>query len=225
MGEESTMTYAQLHAEVCRAANWLTACGVSKGDDVTLYMPMVPELPIAMLACARIGAVHSVVFAGFSADALASRILDSTPAVVVTASAVRRGAKPIGLKSIVDAACAKAAAEGHAVATVGVLDKPEAMARADTPMTPGRDVWWDEAVGAQSPDCAVTWVGSEDPLFKLYTSGSTGKPKGVLHMTAGYMVGTATTFKYTFDYKVSESGGVERWEEGRGASLFFNPHF
>ena len=202
-GTDSTMTYAQLHAAVGRAANWLRSAGVKKGDDVTLYMPMVPELPVAMLACARIGAVHSVVFAGFSADALAARIADSKSAVVITAAAVRRGAKPIPLKSVVDAACAKCAADGgHAVASVLVLDKPEAMPRSAVPMQAGRDAWWDEAMVGQSADAAVEWVGAEDPLFKLYTSGSTGKPKGVVHTTAGYMVGTATTFKAVFDYRV-----------------------
>lgn len=183
-----------------RIANWLRSCGVGKGDDVTLYMPMVPELPAAMLACARVGAVHSVVFGGFSADALAARIADSRSKVVLTASAVRRGAKPIPLKTVVDAAvakCAKGLPEPHRVERVLVLDKPEAAARADIPMVTEaegeggrRDEWWQDALAQQPADdsAPIEWVEAEHPLFKLYTSGSTGKPKGVIHSTAGYMV-------------------------------------
>lgn len=191
-----------------RVANWLRSCGVGKGDDVTLYMPMVPELPAAMLACARVGAVHSVVFGGFSADALAARISDSKSKVVLTASAVRRGAKPIPLKTVVDAAVAKCAkgAEPHRVERVLVLDKPEAAARADIPMATaeggdGRiDEWWQDAVAQQPADdtAPIEWVEAEHPLFKLYTSGSTGKPKGVIHSTAGYMVSLFFFFLLTF---------------------------
>ena len=165
---------------------------------------MVPELPAAMLACARIGAVHSVVFGGFSADALAARIADSKSKVVLTASAVRRGAKPIPLKTVVDAAVAKCAkgAEPHRVERVLVLDKPEAAARADIPMaTEGdRDQWWQDALAQQPADdsAPIEWVEAEHPLFKLYTSGSTGKPKGVIHSTAGYMVRSFFFFFLTF---------------------------
>jgi len=165
-------------------------------------MPMVPELPAAMLACARLGAVHSVVFGGFSADALAARLADSKSRVVLTASAVRRGAKTIPLKSVVDSAIKKCAsmAGGHGIERVLVLDKPEAAARADIPFVEGRDEWWHDALSKQSADPStspIEWVDAEHPLFKLYTSGSTGKPKGVIHSTAGYMVGTGTrlTFK------------------------------
>ena len=197
-GVSSTTTYAQLKDQVVRIANWLRASGVRKGDDVTLYMPMVPELPAAMLACARLGAVHSVVFGGFSADALAARIADSKSRVVLTASAVRRGAKPIPLKSVVDAAVAKCArgAEPHRVERVLVLDKPEAAARADVAFDAGRDEWWQDALAAQPAEdsAPVEWVGAEHPLFKLYTSGSTGKPKGVIHSTAGYMVSRGGAF-------------------------------
>ena len=199
----STTTYAQLKDQVVRIANWLRANGVRKGDDVTLYMPMVPELPAAMLACARLGAVHSVVFGGFSADALAARIGDSKSRIVLTASAVRRGAKPIPLKAVVDAAvakCAKSASEPHMVERVLVLDKPEAAARADVPFDAGRDEWWQDALALQPADdsAPIEWVGAEHPLFKLYTSGSTGKPKGVIHSTAGYMVRTRSFFKLFF---------------------------
>lgn len=189
--------------QVVRIANWLRANGVRKGDDVTLYMPMVPELPAAMLACARLGAVHSVVFGGFSADALAARIGDSKSRIVLTASAVRRGAKPIPLKAVVDAAvakCAKSASEPHRVERVLVLDKPEAAARADVPFDAGRDEWWQDALARQPADdtAPIEWVGAEHPLFKLYTSGSTGKPKGVIHSTAGYMVRTRSFLKLFF---------------------------
>ena len=199
----TTTTYAQLKDQVVRIANWLRANGVRKGDDVTLYMPMVPELPAAMLACARLGAVHSVVFGGFSADALAARIGDSKSRIVLTASAVRRGAKPIPLKAVVDAAvakCAKSASEPHRVERVLVLDKPEAAARADVPFDAGRDEWWQDALALQPADdsAPIEWVGAEHPLFKLYTSGSTGKPKGVIHSTAGYMVRTRSFFKLFF---------------------------
>lgn len=179
-----------------RLSNWLRdVAGVRSGDDVTLYMPMVPELPAAMLACARLGAVHSVVFGGFSADALATRLADSKSKVVLTAAAVRRGAKPIPLKAVVDSAIEKCAAMpgGHGIERVLVLDKPEAAARGDVPFVTGRDEWWHDALASQSGDPSsspVAWVDAEHPLFKLYTSGSTGKPKGVIHSTAGYMVGT-----------------------------------
>ncbi|BDA44920.1 Acetyl-coenzyme A synthetase [Coccomyxa sp. Obi] len=201
LNEQSVTTYKQLLDQVSQLANYLKSIGVKKGSDVTIYMPMIPELPAAMLACARIGAVHSVVFAGFSAESLAGRILDSKPNVVLTASAVKRGAKPINLKAIVDDALKKVAAQNHSVKTVLVYDHKLAAQRESVPFVEGRDVWWQDAVAEHSTQCDIEWMGAEDPLFKLYTSGSTGKPKGVEHTTGGYMVGAATTFKYVFDYR------------------------
>ena len=206
LDKSSTTTYSQLQDQVVRIANWLRSNGVGKGDDVTLYMPMVPELPAAMLACARVGAVHSVVFGGFSADALAARISDSKSRIVLTASAVRRGAKPIPLKTVVDAAIAKCAksAEPHKVERVLVLDKPEAAARSDTLMVSERDQWWQDALAQQPAEdtAPIEWVEAEHPLFKLYTSGSTGKPKGVIHSTAGYMA-SVVKIPFSFFFPVS----------------------
>ena len=186
------LTYRELHSEVCRFANALKANGVSKGDRVTIYLPMVPEAAIAMLACARIGAVHSVVFAGFSPDALAGRIEDCQSTIVVTADEGLRGGKTIPLKANVDAACEKAGVD-----TVIVLEHTGA----DVPMVEGRDVSWVEAVAGQSSECEPEVMDAEDPLFILYTSGSTGKPKGVLHTTGGYAVWTSMTHEYVFDYR------------------------
>lgn len=200
VGQDSQMTYKEVLDKVSQCANFLKRSGVKKGDDVTIYMPMTPELPITMLACARIGAVHSVVFGGFSAESLSNRILDSTPNVVVTTSGVKRGSKTIELKKIVDDALSLTEAAGHKVATVLVHDHSIAIDRSSVSFVEGRDVWWQESIPGESTDCPVEWVGSEDPSFKLYTSGSTGKPKGVLHTTGGYMVGAGTTFKYVFDY-------------------------
>ena len=200
-GEGSSLTYARLLAEVCRVANYLASVGVTKGDRVVIYLPMRVELPIAMLACARLGAIHSVVFGGFSADALAQRIVDSTPKVVVTVTAVKRGAKPIGLKSTVDDALRMAGEQGVTVPLVLVAENPGAMANGDAKWVAGRDVWWGDCVPKQAATAPVTWVDAEHPLFMLYTSGSTGKPKGVVHSTGGYMVYSATTFKYVFDYR------------------------
>jgi len=200
-GVDETLTYAQLHARVCQLANYLASLGVGVGDCVLIYLPMRVELPVAMLACARLGAVHSVVFGGFSAEALHTRIGDSAPKVVITTTAVRRGNKPIALKSIVDAALQSAATDGSAVPTVLVADNPSAMAAQEAPWTPGRDVWWHSVVPQQPESCPCAWVDAEHPLFMLYTSGSTGKPKGVIHSTGGYMVFSATTFQYVFDYR------------------------
>ncbi len=186
------ITYRELHRDVCKFANALKDSGVAKGDRVTLYLPMVPEAAIAMLACARIGAVHSVVFAGFSPDALAGRIEDCQSRIVITADQGLRGGKTIPLKANVDAALEKVAVD-----RVIMLRHTGA----DVPMVEGRDVDWADAVASQSDDCPPETMDAEDPLFILYTSGSTGKPKGVLHTTAGYAVWTSMTHQYVFDYR------------------------
>ncbi|WP_428027433.1 acetate--CoA ligase [Altererythrobacter sp.] len=186
------LTYRELHAEVCKFANALKTRGVAKGDRVTLYLPMVPEAAIAMLACARIGAVHSVVFAGFSPDALAGRIEDCQSNIVVTADEGLRGSKPIPLKANVDAALEKVPVDN-----VIVLERTGA----DVPMKEGRDVTWADAVSGVSAECVPEVMDAEDPLFILYTSGSTGKPKGVLHTSGGYAVWVSMTHEYVFDYR------------------------
>lgn len=186
------ITYRELHADVCRFANLLKAQGVKRGDRVTLYLPMVPEAAVAMLACARIGAIHSIVFAGFSPDALAGRIQDCDSRIVLTADEGLRGGKRIPLKANVDAALARC----PGVERVIMLRRTSA----DVPMVEGRDIDWAEAA-SQSADCAPEAMGAEDPLFILYTSGSTGKPKGVLHTTGGYAVWTSITHEYVFDYR------------------------
>ncbi|RYR54101.1 hypothetical protein Ahy_A06g029363 isoform A [Arachis hypogaea] len=203
-GLDGSLTYSQLLNQVCQVANYLKDIGVKKGDAVIVYLPMINELPITMLACARIGAVHSVVFAGFSAESLAQRITDCKPKAVITCNAVRRGTKPILLKDIVDAAINDSAKDGVSVDVCLVYDNPVALKREDTKWTQGRDIWWQDVIPKYPSTCPVEWVDAEDPLFLLYTSGSTGKPKGVLHTAGGYMVYTATTFKYAFDYKPSD---------------------
>ena len=191
-GEDAKCTYRELHADVCRFANALKSLGVKKGDRVCLYMQMIPQLPIAMLACARIGAIHSVVFGAFSEDSLRDRIQDSTCKILVTQDTALRGPKnDIPMKTKAD----KAVAECPSIEKVIVVKRTGN----EVPMT-AKDVWFDELTASQSTECEPEWVDAEDPLFILYTSGSTGKPKGVLHTTAGYMVFTATTFKYIFDY-------------------------
>ncbi|MFL0356004.1 acetate--CoA ligase [Erythrobacter sp. GH1-10] len=187
-----TLTYRELYAAVCAFANVLKAHGVTKGDRVTIYLPMVPEAVIAMLACARIGAVHSVVFAGFSPDALAGRIEDCKSDIVITADEGLRGGKAIPLKANVDAALEKARAK-----TVIVYRHTGG----DVAMKDGRDVWWHDAIADASAECEPEVMDAEDPLFILYTSGSTGKPKGVLHTTGGYAVWTSMTHEYVFDYR------------------------
>ena len=196
VGEDLTISYGQLHEKVCRFANALKEKGVEKGDRVAIYMPMVPELAATMLACARIGAIHSIVFGGFSAEALADRIEDSLCRVLVTTDGVMRGAKAVPLKTAADRAMALCRDRGHQVDTCFVVKRTGTA----IDMIPKRDVWWHEAADAQSPECPVEWMDAEDPLFILYTSGSTGKPKGVQHNVGGYMVYTGTTFKYIFDY-------------------------
>ncbi|MGL4312975.1 MAG: acetate--CoA ligase [Sphingomonas sp.] len=186
-------TYRQLHAEVCRFANVLKDQGVQRGDRVTVYMPMIPEAAFAVLACARIGAIHSVVFGGFSAEALAGRISDCDSAIVVTADEGRRGGKTIPLKAAVDAA----AHHAPSLAKVIVVKATGA----DVPMQPGRDIWYHDAAGAVSADCPPEPMGAEDPLFILYTSGSTGKPKGVLHTSGGYLLWASLTHELCFDYR------------------------
>jgi len=196
-GDDRRITYRELHQEVCKFANVLKAKGVKKGDRVSIYMPMVLELPIAMLACARIGAIHSIVFGGFSADSLADRILDSQCRILITTNAVYRGAKAVPLKGNADRAMQIAGEKGVKVATCIVTQRVPAV---EVPMQAGRDSWWHEETAKASADCPVEWVDAEDPLFVLYTSGSTGKPKGVLHTTGGYMIYTCHSFKYIFDY-------------------------
>ncbi len=186
-----TLTYLELHREVCRFANVLKSNGVKKGDRVTIYLPMVPEAAIAMLACARIGAVHSVVFAGFSPDALAGRISDCQSDIVLTADEGLRGGKKVPLKANVDAALEKVD-----VSRVIMLKHTGG----DVGFSGGRDIWWHEAISAASDQCEPEVMDAEDPLFILYTSGSTGKPKGVLHTTGGYAVWTSMTHEYVFDY-------------------------
>jgi acetyl-CoA synthetase len=186
------ISYRELKHRVCRIANVLLAHGVKRGDRVCIYMPMIPDLAAAMLACARIGAVHSVVFGGFSAESLRDRVADAHSRVVITANEGLRGGKHIPLKRIVDQAL-----QGISfVDTVLVARRTEQ----DVPMAPGRDYWLDEEEDKQRSTCSVEWMGAEDPLFILYTSGSTGRPKGVLHTTGGYLVYAAMTHRLVFDY-------------------------
>ena len=191
--DDAKITYRQLHEEVCRFANVLKARQVKKGDRVTIYMPMIPEATYAMLACARIGAVHSVVFGGFSPDALAGRILDCESTCIITADEGVRGGKIIPLKANTDAALAQC----PDVKTVVVVQRTAN----GVAMQDGRDIWYHEEKAAVSADCPAEEMNAEDPLFILYTSGSTGKPKGVLHTTGGYMVYASMTHEYVFDYK------------------------
>ncbi|GAB4848594.1 Acetyl-coenzyme A synthetase, cytoplasmic [Ancistrocladus abbreviatus] len=201
---DGSLTYSQLQEKVCQLANYLKVIGVRKGDAVVIYLPMLMELPIAMLACARIGAVHSVVFAGFSAESLAQRIMDCKPKVILTCNSVRRGSKVICLKDISDAALAESAKNGVSVDVCLTYENQSVMSRDSTKWQEGRDIWWQDVVPKYPATCDIEWVDAEDPLFLLYTSGSTGKPKGVLHTTGGYMIHTATTFKYAFDYKPTD---------------------
>lgn len=208
----SRLTYKKLLEEVCRFANVLKSKGIKKGDRVAIYMPMILEAVIAILACTRIGAVHSLVFAGFSADSFAERILDCEARVLVTTDGVWRGEKLLSLKSICDQAMNRCSLKGHNVETCIVVSHLERVTsptgvqpnRNKIPMQNGRDIWWHDIVPSASTSCYPEWVQAEDPLFMLYTSGSTGKPKGVLHTTGGYLLYAATTFKYVFDYKPND---------------------
>ncbi len=192
-GDSRTLTYADLYHEVNRFANVLKSLGVKRGDRVTIYLGMIPELPIAMLACARIGAPHNVVFGGFSAEALADRINDSQSAVLVTADGGWRRGSHVPLKDHADAALANA----PSIKTVVVVRRTGE----EVPMQPGRDLWWHELMAGAADYCEPEAMDSEDMLYLLYTSGTTGKPKGIVHSTAGYMIGTAVTHKLIFDIK------------------------
>ncbi len=193
VGTDKKITYKELHEQVCKCANVLKANGVKKGDRVSIYMQMIPELAVTMLACARIGAIHSIVFGAFSPDALADRCNDSDCKIIITQDTGLRGNKNnVPMKTNADAAAAKAPCVNKIVVVkrTGV----------DVPMTAGRDVWWDDEMSKVSAECPAEEMDAEDPLFILYTSGSTGKPKGVQHNVGGYMVYTAVTHKYIFDY-------------------------
>ncbi len=195
-GTDAKVTYRDLHERVCRLANALRGLGVKKGDRVTVYLPMIVEAAVAMLACARIGAIHSVVFGGFSSESLASRIQDCDSTVLITADEGRRGGRKVPLKANADAALKECPSVRHVIVarnTGGTV-----------PMQAGRDQWWDALCAAQPATCAPEPMGAEDPLFILYTSGSTGQPKGVLHTTGGYMVWSAFTHDIVFDYRPGE---------------------
>ena len=196
--QSSTLTYRELHEKVCRLANAMKAEGVNKGDRVTLYMPMIPEAAVAMLACARIGAVHSVVFGGFSPEALANRITDCGSTVVITADEGVRGGKVVPLKKNVDQALTHAGTD--IVKTVIVVERTAG----DIQWDEARDRWYHAITQSASPECEPEPMGAEDPLFILYTSGSTGKPKGVMHTTGGYLLYAAMTHQYVFDYRPGE---------------------
>jgi acetyl-CoA synthetase len=190
--EDSKLTYRELHEAVCRLANGLKSLGAKKGDRITIYMPMIPEAAVAILACARIGAIHSVVFGGFSPDSLANRVHDCDSNIIITADEGLRGGKKVPLKDNTDKALKNCPSIQHCV----VVKRTGA----GVAMQDGRDVWYHDLVGAQSADCPAEQMSAEDPLFILYTSGSTGKPKGVLHTTGGYMVYASMTHQYVFDY-------------------------
>ena len=193
--DQRKVTYRELHHDVCKFANALKAKGVKKGDVVSIYMPMVPEAPIAMLACARIGAVHSVIFGGFSSESISSRVIDGNAKVIITADEGPRGGRLVPLKGNIDDALENPAVT--CVETVIVLQRTGN----DVGWVEGRDVYWHDVVANESIDCPAEEMNAEDPLFILYTSGSTGTPKGVLHSTGGYMVYASMTHEYVFDYK------------------------
>ncbi|EQD64683.1 acetyl-coenzyme A synthetase, partial [mine drainage metagenome] len=192
-GDERTVTYRQLYEEVCQLANGLASLGVTKGDRVAIYMGMTVELPIALLACARLGAPHSVVFGGFSSDALTDRINDAEAKVLITCDESWRNGGKIALKSYADAAVANTPSIEHVV----VIRRTGS----DVPMKPGRDIYYHDLVRDQPKERAATETDSEDTLFILYTSGTTGKPKGIVHTTGGYLLGASYTHKNVFDIK------------------------
>jgi acetyl-CoA synthetase len=195
-GVQQAVTYQELYDEVCQLANGMRSLGIGKGDRVTIYLPMIPQAAVALLACARIGAVHSVVFAGFSPDALGSRIVDCNSKLVITADQALRGARTTALKDNTDQALGhlgKSNPVQHVIVVKHVGQNIDEHA--------GRDVWYHELLASQSKHCEPEPMNAEDPLFILYTSGSTGKPKGVLHTTGGYMVWASMTHQYVFDYQ------------------------
>ncbi len=196
-GDTRTLTYADLHREVCKCANVLKKLGVVKGDRVVIYMPMIPELPVAMLACARIGATHSVIFGGFSAEALKDRINDAQAKLVITADGGYRRGGVIPLKANID----EALKVTPSVESVVVVNR----VGLDVGMVPGRDHWWEGLMSTTSAECEPEKLDSEHPLYILYTSGTTGKPKGVVHSTAGYLLGCHLTMKYVFDIKDTDT--------------------
>jgi len=196
-GTDRRITYRELYEQVCRLANVLKDLGVARGDRVTLYLPMIPEAAFAMLACARIGAIHSIVFGGFSPESLANRIVDCDSRIVITADGGCRGGKAVPLKANVDAALEH---DGVTVDHVVVVKH----SGVDVTMTQGRDQWYGDLVDAAASDCAPEPMGAEDPLFILYTSGSTGKPKGVLHTSGGYLLWASYTHSHVFDYREGE---------------------
>lgn len=193
-GDVQRLTYAELHREVCRFANTLKRLGITSGDRVVIYLPMIPEAVIAMQACARIGAIHSVVFGGFSADSLRDRIEDAGARMLITADGGHRGGKIVELKAAADKALAKGCPSIESVLVYRRTGHEIAM-------QDGRDVWWHEAIAKATAQCPPEWVGSEHPLFLLYTSGSTGKPKGIQHSSGGYLLGAITTMKWVFDIR------------------------
>src|SRR5882724_8619904 len=200
-GDARALTYQQLHHEVSKCANVLKSLGVKKGDRVAIYMGMIPELPITMLACLKIGAAHSVIFGGFSAEALRERINDAQCKVLVTADGAWRRGTVVPLKSRAD----EALPHTPSITNVVVVERVAKIdPGAKAPMQPGRDVWWHEAMATASDECAAEHMDAEDMAFILYTSGTTGKPKGVVHTTAGYLVGASTTHYYIFDIKEND---------------------
>ena len=193
-GDTRTLTYRELHVAVCQFANALKANGIEKGDRVVIYMPLIPEAVIAMQACARVGALHSVVFGGFSANAVKDRIEDAGAKLVITADAGWRGGHPVELKRAVDAALSSGCATVQSVVVYSRVGE-------ECTMHAGRDVWWNDFVNGQASECEPEWVNAEHPLFLLYTSGSTGKPKGIQHATGGYLLNAKVSTRWTFDLK------------------------